>query len=425
MKKLTVVTLMLVCGIQFASADNWPQWRGAKLDSVSNETNLPDSLSKNNRLWRFEMPGPGGSSPIVWEDKIFVASVDGADLSLLCIDTNGNMKWKKKLDGKNSKIRMDSGNSASPSPVTDGSHVWIMLGNGILHCFDFDGKIVWKKDLQKEYGKFAIQFGMTSTPVLDDGMLYVQLVHGSMRAKLSSKGKIVALDAKSGDEVWKHVRLTDAVMENKHAYSSPTLYRNDDKEFLIVHGADFTTGHDLKDGKELWRVGGLNPKASYNNFLRLVSSPVCGEGLVVIPTAKNGPVFGIEPDEIGSVSEFTDAIRWELESGTPDVATPVISNGRVYLARENGVVICLDAKNGQTKFRKRLVRDKHRSTPIAADGKIYLVGRNGQTVVFEDAPKFKLISQSELNEDTTASPAISNGKILIRSNKSLMSFGVE
>ena len=423
MKKFTVVMFVVFWFAGGLSAENWPQWRGPKLNSLSSETNLPRSFKDDNRLWRIELPGPGGASPVVWQEKIFVATVDGKDLALMCVSTDGQIEWKKKLEGKNARIRMDNGNSASCSPVTDGKHVWVMLADGILHCFSVDGDLKWKKNMQDEYGKFVIQFGMTSTPLLDNGKLYFQFIHGSMRNKQPSQGKLIALDASSGDEVWVHERDTPAVAENKHAYTTPTIFRNGSKEFLVVHGADYATGHSLKDGTELWRVGGFNPEETYNNFLRFVSSPVCTDSLIVIPSAKNGPVIGLSPDAKGKIEDQGDAVVWKMAKGTPDVATPVVSGSRVYLARENGVFICVDAESGEMQFEERLLRDRHRSTPVVADGVIYLIGRDGSACVLADSTEYKLISKTDLGEDTTASPAISNGRIYIRTNESLMAFG--
>ena len=409
--------------VQSVSADDWPQWRGANLDSISSEKNLPKSLNESSRLWKLEMPGPAGSSPIVFGDKIFAASVDGNDLVLMCVSTDGELVWKQKLEGQNKQVRMDRSNYASPSPVTDGKHVWVMLSDGVLHCFTVDGELVWKKNMQDEYGKFKIQFGMSSTPLLDKGKLYFQFIHGVMRNDETSEGHIVALNAESGDEVWKHLRTSEAIKENKHSYTSPVLFRNAEREYLVIHGADYATGHSLEDGKEIWRVGGFNPPASYNKYLRFVSSPVCSKSMIVVPSAKKGPVIAINPAVKGDVSENGEGVIWKMERGTPDVASPVISEDRVFLASENGIISCLDAKSGEKLFEERLLRDKHRSTPVVADGRVYIVGRDGTVIVLDDNSEFKLISQTDLGEDTTASPAIANGRIYIRTNKSLMAFG--
>ena len=412
--------VVLITG-NVSAQENWPQWRGPKLDNVSKSKGLPDVLDESTQAWKIDMPGPAGATPVVWGKKIFVTSVDGSGLALLCVTTDGELKWKKPLAGKNQNVRMDRGNSASPSPVTDGTHVWV-LSIGTLQCFDFDGELIWIKDLEEEYGEFDIQFGMTSTPILDDGRLYLQLIHGPMRKRGTSEGWVIALDAKDGKEIWKHKRETDAIAENKHAYTSPTLYKDGSNSYLLTHGGDFLIAHSLKDGSEIWRCGGFNPKDSYNNYLRLVASPVCAKGLIVVPSAKNGPIYGLKPDLQGDVTEQEDAKIWEVKKGTPDVATPLIHDDVVYLARENGVVIGLDAKTGEQLYQERILTDKHRSSPVVADGKIFLLGRKGRALVLKPGRELEVISKNELREEITASPAIADGQVFVRSYKSLSAF---
>jgi outer membrane protein assembly factor BamB len=388
---------------------------------------------KSRQLWNFELPGPAGASPVVWADNIFLTSVDGSGadgdpLFLLCVSTDGKLKWKQQLDGENRNSR-DGGNSASPSPCTDGEHVWAMMTNGILSCFDLDGKLTWKQDLQSEYGEFQIQFGMTSTPILDKGVLYIQLIHGEMQrgSMETSTGWVIALDAKTGKEIWKHERKTDGVFENRHAYTSPVVYRDDRQEFLLTHGSDYLIAHSLKNGSELWRCGGLNPKGdSYNMFLRFVASPACSPGLIVCPSAKNGPVLGISVDGklTGDISENQDARRWRLDRGTPDVASPVVYDGLVYLARENGVLVVVDAKTGEEVFQKRMFADRHRSTPVAADGKIFVGGREGSLTVLAAGREPKVLAEVDLGDAIFASPAISNRRVYVRTNKALYAFGM-
>lgn len=429
---LLIGSLLAVAGLScsfvgIVEADNWPQWRGADLRSTSNETLLPVKWDKNeNMLWRVPMPGPAGSSPVVWGNDVFVTSVDNDDLVLLCVGLDGNLKWKRKLVGRDQDVKSrDAANAASPSPSTDGEHVWTMMGNGVIECFTVDGEPVWKKDLQKVYGKFNIQFGMSTTPILDNGNLYIALMHGDMRdSKTTSVGQVIALDAKSGNEIWLHLRKTDGVAENTHSYASPTIYRDSQREFLITHGADYVIGHSLVDGSELWRCGGFNPKGdSYNRFLRLVASPSCGDGIIVAPTAKRGPVLGLKVDLKGNVTNNKQAFHWRLQKGTPDVSTPLVYDGLVYLAGEKGDFSCLDADTGEEYYRERLSADKQRSTPVAADGKIYLAGRRGTVYVIKAGKELELLAKNELGEETTASPAISNGRVFVRTFDALYAFG--
>lgn len=422
------VCVVLMFGCQ-TNGDNWPQWRGPQLNSVSGESNLPGTFSRESgMLWRTALPGPAGSSPVVWGDQVYVTSVDGRkngdQMSLLCLGVDGILRWKQKLDGTNANT-MDSANSASPSPSTDGQHVWAMMGNGILHCFTVTGELVWKKDLQEEYGKFNIQFGMATTPVLDRGRLYLALIHGDMRdMKTTSVGHVVALDAETGAEVWHQKRETDAVSENTHSYSSPVVYRDDEREFLITHGADYVIGHSLEDGSELWRCGGFNPKGSdYNPYLRFVSSPCCQKGIIIVPSAKRQSVLALKPELNGDVTERSETIHWRMTGGTPDVASPVIYQGLVYLADEKGILVCVDGKTGETLYEKRLFASRHRSTPVAADGKLFITGRDGQVFVVKTGRDFELISKTDLQEETTSSPAIADGKIFVRTFDALYAFG--
>ncbi len=426
-----LVLFLIVCSwsLSACSGDEWPQWRGAGLNSVSKEASAPAELSKKEgAYWRVEMPGPAGSSPIVWGDQVFVTTTagtkKGAGMFLMCLGTDGSTQWKQKLDGGNENNR-DSSNSASPSPSTDGEHVWAMMGNGIIHCFTMDGKLVWKKDLQQEYGKFNIQFGMATTPILDKGILYAALMHGNMRdMKATSVGHVVALDAKTGHEVWHQRRLTDAVSENTHSYASPIIYRDADREFLVTHGADYVIGHSLEDGTEMWRVGGINIKgSSYNPYLRFVASPVAAEGIIVVPTAKSGAVLALKVDPDVSDGGHNIMSHWRLPKGTPDVASPVIYDGLVYLAHEKGILKCLDAETGEIYYQERVFAGKHRSTPVAVDGKIFIAGRDGRVHVIQAGKEYKRLSMLELDEETTSSPAIANGKVYIRTFDALYSFG--
>jgi outer membrane protein assembly factor BamB len=183
-----------------AAAENWPQWRGAKLDGISNEKGLPTKWGKDEGIqWRLPMPGQGGSTPVVWDDRVFVTSADGRDLVLICVGTDGKERWRKTVASGDRKVRDDEGNAASPSCSTDGKHVWTFMATGDLACYTVEGEEVWKLNVQDRYGKFRIQFGMTSTPVLDDGRLYVQLIHGEGKPA-TREATIAALDAATGKE---------------------------------------------------------------------------------------------------------------------------------------------------------------------------------------------------------------------------------
>ena len=419
------LSCMILCGILSAPAlaDNWPQWRGANNDGISQEKNLPVKWSPTeNVAWKLDLPGPAGSTPVVWEDKIFLTSVEGENLLLLCIGTDGKEQWRQKMGTGNKDARGDEGNSASPSPCTDGQHVWAFMGTGDLACFDFDGKEVWKINVQDRYGKLKIAFGMTSTPVLDGDQLYLQLIHGEGNAK-TREATVVALEKATGKEIWQQPRPSDAIQECEHSYASPILYRDSERSYLISHGADYAIAHDLKDGHELWRVGNLNLKTKYNPTLRFVASPVAIPGLIIVPSAKNGPVLALSPDGSGVLENDSKARLWTRPDNTPDVPSPLIHDGLVYLCRENGVLIVVDAKTGTEVYQQNVHRHRHRASPVYADGKIYLTSRDGMVSVVKAGKQFEILSQNDMKESLAASPAISNGRIYLRTFNALYAIG--
>ncbi len=398
-----------------ARAENWPQWRGPQNNGVSGETaSLPATFSKTeNVVWRTPLPGPAGATPVIWGDHIFLTAVEGDDLLLLCYTTQGKELWRRSMGQGNKVVRRGEGNSASPSPSTDGKHVWAMMTSGDVACFDFQGKKAWSINLQERYGRFKIAFGMTATPVLDGDRLYIQLIHGEGDPK-TREAIVVALDKSTGKEVWKHSRASDAIKECEHSYASPILYRDSQREFLLTHGADYVIAHSLKDGSEIWRCGNLNVRSRYNPTLRFVASPAAAPGLIVVPSAKNGPVVGLSPDGKGDITNSESHTIWRREDNTPDVPSPLIIDGLVYLCRENGNLICMDAKSGEEFYNERTHRQRHRASPVYADGKIYLCARDGVVSVVKAGRKFELLAQNEMGESLAASPVISGGRIYLR-----------
>lgn len=414
---VAVVALVgLSVSLNTVRAENWPQWRGPKNNGISNETNTPTKWSKTeNVAWRLPMPGPAGATPAVWGERIFLTSVDkgSGDLLLLCVGTDGKEKWRQVMASGNKDVRGDEGNSASNSPSTDGEHVWTMMTNGVIGCWTADGKEVWKFNLQDRYGKFNIQFGMTSTPLLDGDRLYLQLIHGDGNAK-TREAVVICLDKKTGKEIWKRDRPSDAIAENEHSYASPVMYDDGKSKFLLSHGADFIVAHDLKDGHELWRCGNLNAKTKYDPTLRFVASPATGDGIIVVPTAKGAPVIALKPDGKGDITENAAVHLWK-HAKTPDVPSPLIHNGLVYLCMQDGQVHLLDEKSGEQIYLKRAHNDRYRASPVFADGKVYLTARGGIVTVIKAGRDYEVLAENDLGEPISASPAFANGTLYLRS----------
>ena len=429
-----------------AAAGDWPQWRGSNFDAVSPEKNLPAGWGESTDgadgeiVWRTDLPGPGGGTPVVAGGRLYVTAVDGAgdsaELKLVALDAaTGEQKWERTLSRGDQTARGDEGNRAAPSCVTDGARVWATFGDGTVACLTADGGEVWALNLQDRFGRFDIQFGFSSTPVLHDGRLYFQLIHGDGDSA-TEEARVVALDAATGVTVWERGRVTGATIENEHSYASPVLNPFADPPTLITHGADYAIAHDLTpgaDGRELWRLGGLNPRGEdYHRTLRFVASVGVGETpggpLVVVPTAKRGPVFAVNaaaaamrglltssrPIDRGPAVQGTEAVAWKLDRGTPDVPTPLVHGTEVYLLDEKGVLACHDSATGGELYRVRTHGGRHRASPVFADGKLYLTARDGTVTVAKAGRDYEQLSQQSFGEPISASPAVAGGTLFFR-----------
>ena len=411
-----------------ARADNWPQWRGPKNDGISTEHGLPAKWSKTlNVAWRTPLPGRAGATPCVWGDRIYLTSNEGDDLVVLCIAAeDGAIKWKRTVGSGNQDARAGEGNSASPSPSTDGEHVWVFFGTGILACYTVDGTEVWRLDANERFGTIDIQFGMTSTPVLDGYALYLQLIHGAMKLDDQTRtGKVIKLDKKTGQTIWEVDRITAAQFECKHSYASPMLYRDGSREFLVAHGADCTTGHALDDGRELWRFGGLNgPTATnpkpHDQTFRFVASPGVVPGTIIVPTCKGGPTVAlrVNDDLAGDCSDKAAVVHW-INPLTPDVSIPVIADGLVYLLHKDGKLQCVDLKTGEDLYLKRTHTGQHRTSPLLADGRLTFGSNDGWVSVVKVGREFELLDSIDIGEAITASLVFVNGTLYVRSYEAL------
>lgn len=426
--RLSLLMACIACGLAAAAncrAENWPQWRGARGDGISGEKNVPTKWSKTeNVLWRLPLPGAAGATPVVWGDRIFLTSAgaDKTELLLMCVGTDGKPLWQQTVARGSKDVRNDEGNYASPSPATDGKYVWAFFGTGDLACFTVDGKEVWKLNVQDRYGKFHIAFGMASTPVLDDGRLYLQLIHGEGNP-VTREARVVCLDAATGNEVWQTERPSDGRQECEHSYASPVLYRDKTRAFLVTHGADYVVAHDLADGHELWRCGDLNPKGQYNNTLRFVASPVAVPGLIVVPSAKKLGMLGIKPQSSGDLTDNMDATYWRWTNNTTDVPSPLVVDDLLYVCKEGGELLVAEAKTGKVLYLQPTTRDRHRASPVFADGHVYLTARNGAVTVVKAGPTFEIVAKNELGESTSASPVFAGGKLYLRTFNALYAIG--
>ena len=421
MKKVIGILLLLSLPVSIAPigyADNWPQWRGPALNGISTEKNLPVKWTPTeNVTWKLETSAWSGATPIIWNDHIFLNMADGTDsptLSLWCLSrADGKVLWKQPLGAGNVKMRKQ--NMSSPSPVTDGRNVWALTGTGVLKSFDFKGNEIWARDIQKEYGKFGLNWGYASSPLLYEDSLYVPVLHGM---KTDDPSYLLRIDKKTGKTLWKVERPTPAIRESPDAYITPALLRNGSNLEIVISGGDCITGHDLATGKELWRSYGLNP--DNDPFYRIVNSPLVFDGMIYAGS-KSRPYLALRAGGRGDIT--TTHRAWEIQNG-PDVPTPVTDGKYIYIIRDNGGVLCLDAKTGKEIYApQRIKAGTYSSSPVLADGKIYVTSEDGVTVVFKAGPQFEVLAENDMGDYCLSSPAISDGQIFIRTAKHLYCIG--
>ncbi|HUG93356.1 MAG TPA: PQQ-binding-like beta-propeller repeat protein [Planctomycetaceae bacterium] len=467
---LAAVLFTTLAGRAIQGGENWPQWRGPHGNGISDSTGLPTTWSlTENIVWTTELPSWSGATPIVWGDRVFVTSPakpqpqaaagqeaaqaqprprpaggrsggrpgfgrpggggrgrpgggfpgfggnrdpGGSTLLLICLSrADGRILWQRELDEGNRQWGKQ--NSASPSPVTDGRHVWVVTGTGAVAAFDMDGEPAWQRNLQDDYGRFGLMWGYASSPLLFEGKLIIEVLHGN---NTDDPSYLVAFDRVTGEELWRHERETDAVRESPDAYTTPVVVDREGHKQIVVSGGDYVTGHDPETGDELWRAGGLNPDRSGN--WRIVPTPIVVGDMLYVPTRKN-PLLAFRLSGNGDATRAD--LVWTATQNTPDVPTPVCDGTYFYMVEDRGVVTCLDAKTGETVWGpERTPLSNTSASPVLADGRLYITNENGATAVLAAGPEYKLLAMNELDESYTLStPAIVGRQIFIRTSTHL------
>jgi len=415
MKHWLLVVAFVSLAVSQTAAEYWPQWRGPSLNGLSAEKNLPTKWSTSENIaWKLATPDFSGSTPIVWGDHVFLNIGGGSELSLWAIDrTKGAVRWKRPLGAGNR--RMMKQNMSSPSPVTDGSLVWVMTGTGVLKAFDFEGKEVWARNIQQDYGRFGLQWGYASSPLLFEDSLYVQVLHGMLT---DDPSYLLRIDKMTGKTRWRVNRLTRARFESPDAYTTPALLRHAGSTEIIITGGDVVTGHDPATGAEVWRADGLNPRN--DGSYRIVASPIV-QGDMIFAPSRERPLLALKAGGRGDVT--SSHVLWSFNNG-PDVPTPVTDGTYLYSINDRGIMFCLDAKTGKTVYGPQRLRSAtYSGSAVLADGKIYITDEDGVTSVVQSGPKFALVAENDLGDYTLSSPAISEGQIFVRTASFLYAIG--
>jgi len=426
-----------------AFAGNWPQWRGPSFNGAAEEKSLPAKFSKTeNVAWTAPMPGPSGATPVVWGDYVFISSSD--DTAKTCVAMaidrkSGKELWRAKVVEGAGRDRMST--FSNSSPVTDGKHVWFFYGNGELICFEVSGNEIWRRNIEKDYGQFAFQWTFSSTPVLLDGRLILQVLQRNVpvqgRGRKDGESFLLAMEPLTGKELWKVPRPAEAREESLESFTTPMPYRHGSRAELIVAGGDCLTGHDPATGKELWRWGTWNP--THITHWRLVPSPTAGGGVALVCGPKDAPIYAVKLGLNGNLSSsdlawqsFVQNTEEQGKTGrsldvrelSSDVPSPLFYQGRFYVLNGNKKkLLCLEP-SGKILWSGDLAgKAIFQSSPTASDGKIYAMNFAGEVFVVEaGGDSFKLLHMAEMGDSENtlrASVVPSHEQLFVRTSKTL------
>lgn len=409
-RAFATIALLTGCTLAAASAvaDQWPNWRGPQSNGVAPQGSYPlqwNLETSENVLWKVPMEERTGSTPAVWDDLIFVTTGSGGKNVLRAYDWKGEKRWEitagEEVPGKHKK-----GSGSNPSPVTDGKQVFAYFKSGDVACVDFTGKLLWHKNLQKEFATDTLWWDLGTSPVLTNDHLVIACVQ-------SGPSYLAGFDKRTGEVAWKVDRMLDAPEEANQTYSTPLVLEHQGRQMLVVLGADHVTGHEAKDGKELWRVGGFNP--DQDKYFRSISSPVAANGIILAPYSRGTTLTAIS---------LEGKQLWRKAEISADVPTPAAADDRAYVCNDQGRVACVALKTGEIEWSVETGKNRNAfsASPILAGRHLYVCREDGAVFVV-DIDKQEVVAKSEMGEFTVSTPVFVNNRILIRTADHLVCIG--
>ncbi len=435
-----LLLLIVAAGVP-AHAEDWPHWRGPDGRRISRERDLPTTWSRTAGVaWRTPLRGLGVSSPIVSGDLVFLTSqigrgplrsgshpalvrggpdpdserplggrrVDGDGDGIVFLVSafnraDGQLVWEYEVEaeGKLPEAHQKH-NLASPSAVSDGERVYTWFGTGQLVALGMDGELVWERHLAREYGPFEIVWGHSSSPVLYEDLLILQCDH-------APGAYLLALDRRTGEERWKVDRG-----RGLRSFSTPLVVAGPDGDELIVNASERLDAYDPSTGEWLWHAGEPNqfpvPAATHDDRGTLYTSR----------GHRAGPYMAIRLGGRGDVGETH--VAWRVPTGAPYISSILYYGGLIYMANGNGIVTAVDAETGRRVWQDRL-GGIYSASPVAGDGKVYFFSETGETLVLEAGRDLNVLARNDLGERIVSSPAVSDGRIFIRTDESLIAVG--
>lgn len=422
-------------------AEDWPHWRGPDGRRISTERGLPTVWSRDaGVVWRTPLRGLGVSSPIVAGDLVFLTSqlglgplragghpalvrggpdpsgerplggqrVDSAGDGVAFLVSafnraDGALAWEYEVEAAGDLPEAhQKHNMASPSATSDGERVFAWFATGQLVALDMSGGLVWERHLARDYGPFEIVWGHSSSPTVYEDLLILQCDH-------EPGSYLLALDRRTGDERWKVDRGAGL-----RSFSTPTVVPGPDGDELIVNASERLDAYDPSTGEWLWSAGGPNqypvPAATYDEHGTLYTSR----------GHRAGPYMAIRLGGRGDVGETH--VAWRVPTGAPYISSILYYDGLIYMANGSGIVTAVDAETGRRVWQDRL-GGIYSASPVAGDGKVYLFSETGETLVLEAGRELTVLAENDLGERVVSSPAVSDGRIFIRTDESLIAVG--
>lgn len=384
---------------------DWPCWRGQDGLGVSDEKDLPIAWDKDkNIVWRIELPGRGASSPIVVGERVYLTTqTEDLGLHVLAIERgSGHLVWDREI-GRGALHANSLHNMATPTPVSDGNHIWALFGTGDVACLDPAGKLVWHRSLVKDYGEYKIMHGYGSSPMLEEGRLFVVCMH-------QGPSYVLAIDARTGKNIWKKDRTLGLDDEAQDSYSSPIFVRGGGQTQMVIEGAETVTAYEPATGEQLWSSGGLKVP---HHAGRTISGLSAGEGVLIAVASgfqNRGYTVALSPE----VRHEGSRKLWTQTKYSPDCPTPTVYAGNVFMIRDDGNASCLDLKTGEPHWQERLFSENVKVSPVIGDGKVYFMSGQGNCTVVKAATTFEVLATNQLNQATLSTPALSHGALFIR-----------
>lgn len=408
------VALCIVMSLAYPAGADWPNWRGPSGTGSISGGEYPTSWTAEGVAWKYRLPGKGSSTPIILGDRIYVTTpADGQD-AVVALSLQGERLWQTPL-GTESAARHRLGSSCNASPVTDGTGIFVYFRSSRLVALELDGSIRWTKDLAAEFGQEELYWDQGTSPVITDDHVILARMH-------AGESWIAGFDKANGELRWQQQRDYDTPPENDNGYTTPVFFQHQGRNAFLIWGADHLTAHSASDGSVLWTCGGFNPDKT--GLWPAIASPVVSGNLAIVPVGRDdrqgqGKMHAVRLDGEGDVTN-THRV-WQRDDVGVFVSSPVEYEGRVFLLRPRGEIVCLAPDTGKTIWAESLPRGRtsYYASPIVANGVLYAAREDGVVFAASVKDKFEVLSENAMHEQIVASPVADRERLFLRGEQHL------